>query len=125
MIPGIGPLVAVTTAAGGSAALALISQVTSADPSVVTYAQLGTTGAVTAALVYFLRKVASGQMVFRDTAEQQAAAAQIIERLARIAEDHAEIAKEAQRREDRLWEWVSRNPVTRGGSRGHANGGEQ
>jgi hypothetical protein len=117
MVHGVAPIVASIGAAVGSGTLAVLAEVGAADPSVVTYAQLGTTGAVTAALAYFLRKVASGQMVFRDTAEQQAAAALLAERLTRLVEEHQELARSAQKREDRLWSWVERSPHTRGGPR--------
>lgn len=118
MLPGVATLaVAATTAIGGSL-VALVAQVANADPSVVTYAQLGTTGAVITALVYFLRQVGSGKMLFRDTVEQQAAAALMIDRLAKLVEESNRLTIEAQRREDRVWAWVDRNPGDRGGHSG-------
>lgn len=125
MFPGAGHLIAAATTtavAVGASVVSLIAQISNADPSAVTYAQLGTTGAVTAALVYFLRKVASGQMVFRDTAEQQAAAAVIIDRLAKLVEESNRLTIEAQKREDRVWAWVDRNPGQRGGTSGTDQG---
>jgi low affinity Fe/Cu permease len=120
VMPDIGRAVFALATAGGSLIVAtatFVAQSITADPSSIgTATGFGSTAVAVAAIAYVVRLMASGKLVYRDTADVQAKADAAIANLTKLTESYEQVITDARQREDRLWNWVQANPTTRGGS---------
>lgn len=120
MVPGAGRVLVAVATAGASASLAVwafVAQSLNADPSTIgTATGFGSTAVAVAAIAYVVKLMASGKLVYRDTADTQAKAEAAVDKLAKLTESYEQAIRDSREREDRLWNWVQANPSTRGGS---------
>ena len=98
-------IAALTTSLASTSVLALIAQISEAPGGVVTITSAGATASAVAALVYVVRKLVTGDLVAKHTAEDAEAATKAVAQLVGMLE-------RAEKREDRFYAFITAHGMT-------------